>query len=320
MPNPFPPLSIGMPVYNGEKTIAHAIESVLDQEYQDFHLHIFNDCSTDNSFMIAKEYAAHDKRIFLYENQIRMGQPGNFNKCLHFPGYKYVSIKSQDDVMSRSYYKECIDFLEYNSDYVSCYTNDIHHSEYLYQYEEDDPYVRAVSVLSNFYAGNINYGVYRFDAVEQTLPWQYIPGNDHVYNFNISLFGKIKKISKSLYQRNWPKRSTDAYLMICTEGFKTSDTIVVSKYKYIEILLGFLKICHLGNLNSLNRDKLIDIIIDTMLKTRGKQLLKELVSYEKSLAEDKLPDVYSRQIQQQRFERAKFYLINQGIHRFSRRL
>jgi glycosyltransferase involved in cell wall biosynthesis len=51
-----PKISAIMPVYNGQKYIAHAIESVLAQTYKNFEIIIVNDGSTDNSFEKIKPY------------------------------------------------------------------------------------------------------------------------------------------------------------------------------------------------------------------------------------------------------------------------
>ena len=61
-------VSVIMPVYNAEKYLSKAIESVLKQTYPDFELLLINDRSTDNSKQICAEYAKRDCRIVLLEN------------------------------------------------------------------------------------------------------------------------------------------------------------------------------------------------------------------------------------------------------------
>lgn len=153
MRNTYPLLGIGMPVYNGAPILGQIIERVLCQSYTNFHLYIFDDCSNDDSLEIAKSYANKDKRIFIHKNKINLGQPGNFNKCIHLLGYRYVSIKSQDDIIYKDYYKKCVYFLEHNFDYVACYTDDIYHNKFLCQYEDDDPYSRVEYIIKNFFLG-----------------------------------------------------------------------------------------------------------------------------------------------------------------------
>lgn len=148
------------------------------------------------------------------------------------------------------------------------------------------------------------------------LPWQYIPGNDNVFNFNIALFGKIKKLDISLYNRNWQQRSEYEYFKICTCGMKTSQTTVVSRFKYLEIFLAYINICNYGNLAGLDRDRLIDIVIRAMIKTKGKSMLKELRAFHKFLNSDVKFDKYSRHILMQKYETAKFYLLNIGLQKY----
>jgi glycosyltransferase involved in cell wall biosynthesis len=60
-----PTVSVLMPVYNAEKYVAEAIESILTQTFVDFEFIITDDCSTDSSLKILEAYAAKDKRIHL---------------------------------------------------------------------------------------------------------------------------------------------------------------------------------------------------------------------------------------------------------------
>ncbi len=64
-----PLVSIVTPVYNGEKFLAEAIESVLGQTYPNWEYTIVENCSIDHTLEIAQSYAIKDKRIRIYENQ-----------------------------------------------------------------------------------------------------------------------------------------------------------------------------------------------------------------------------------------------------------
>ena len=58
-----------MPAYNAEKYIQESIESILNQTYTDFEFIIINDCSTDNTWNIIKDYSKKDDRITAIENE-----------------------------------------------------------------------------------------------------------------------------------------------------------------------------------------------------------------------------------------------------------
>ena len=61
-------ISIVLPVYNGGDFIAQAIESILQQTFNDFELILVNDCSTDNTSEIISAYERQDKRIRIINN------------------------------------------------------------------------------------------------------------------------------------------------------------------------------------------------------------------------------------------------------------
>lgn len=97
MINPF--VSVLMTVYNREKYIADAIESVLASSYSNFELIIVDDCSRDKSLEIAKEYAKKDKRIKVYVNETNLGQFPNRNKAASYAKGKYIKYLDSDDII-----------------------------------------------------------------------------------------------------------------------------------------------------------------------------------------------------------------------------
>ena len=69
-----PKISVIMPVYNSQKFIVKAIESVFKQTYQDFELLLIDDASTDNSFLILKKYAKKfPNKVKLLKNRKKIG-------------------------------------------------------------------------------------------------------------------------------------------------------------------------------------------------------------------------------------------------------
>lgn len=71
-----PLVSIIMPIYNAERYLKEAIESVLNQNYTNFELLLINDRSTDKSKEICEEYSKKDERIILLENDTENHGPG----------------------------------------------------------------------------------------------------------------------------------------------------------------------------------------------------------------------------------------------------
>lgn len=90
-------VSIVLPVYNGEKYLKESIESVLSQTYKNWELLILDDCSTDNTAQISKEYSEKDKRIHYYKNENNLRLPKNLNKGFSLASGDFLTWTSDDN-------------------------------------------------------------------------------------------------------------------------------------------------------------------------------------------------------------------------------
>ena len=91
-------ITVIMPVYNAEKYLSEAIESILNQTYIDFELLLINDRSTDNSKEICKDYSEKDSRITLLENNSKSHGPGpTRNIGLDYATGEYLYFMDADD-------------------------------------------------------------------------------------------------------------------------------------------------------------------------------------------------------------------------------
>lgn len=98
-PDNQPLVSVLMTAFNREKFIAPSIESVLNSTYSNFELIIVDDCSTDQTFDIARRYAQRDKRITVYKNDINLGDYKNRNKAAAYASGKYLKYLDSDDLI-----------------------------------------------------------------------------------------------------------------------------------------------------------------------------------------------------------------------------
>jgi len=92
-------VSIIMPIYNAEKYLSEAIESILNQTYKNIELICINDGSTDNSLKILEEYAIRDSRIKVY-SQENHGEAYTRNRGLELITGKYTTFIDSDDTCS----------------------------------------------------------------------------------------------------------------------------------------------------------------------------------------------------------------------------
>ena len=114
-----PAVSIVTPVYNGEKTIAYTIESVLNQTFDNFEMIIVDDKSNDNTISIIKKYQALDKRIKLFTLEKKSGAASARNRAIKEANGKYVAFLDCDDLWLKDKLEQQINFMKKNNIYFS---------------------------------------------------------------------------------------------------------------------------------------------------------------------------------------------------------
>lgn len=111
-----PKVSIGLPVYNGERFIRAAIESLLDQTFTDFELIISDNASTDATEQICQELAAADSRIFYIRQEKNLGMFPNFEFTRDQAHGEYFMWAATDDLKHPDFLKLSVAVLEQSSD------------------------------------------------------------------------------------------------------------------------------------------------------------------------------------------------------------
>ena len=115
-------ISIIMGIYNGESTVEKAIDSIIDQTYKDWEYIICDDCSTDNTFKILKEYAKKDKRIRIINNNTNSGLAASLNHCLEYVTGEYIARMDCDDISTADRLEKQVAFLESHPELDVCGT------------------------------------------------------------------------------------------------------------------------------------------------------------------------------------------------------
>lgn len=109
-----PEITVLMSVYNGERFLMEAIESILNQTYRDFEFLIINDGSTDSSREIILSY--NDPRIRLIDNEQNMGLTRSLNKGLRLARGNYIARMDADDISMPERLERQLGFMERNPD------------------------------------------------------------------------------------------------------------------------------------------------------------------------------------------------------------
>lgn len=107
-----PKISVVMSVYNGEKYLKEAVESILNQSFDDFEFIIINDASTDSSLQILESYK--DSRINIINNGKNIGLTKSLNKGVGLAKGKYIARMDSDDISEESRFEIEYSKLEQN--------------------------------------------------------------------------------------------------------------------------------------------------------------------------------------------------------------
>lgn len=107
-----------MPVYNMEKYVGEAIESMLNQTFKDFEFLIIDDCSADGSLQKIRSYS--DSRIRIIQNSKNIGLPASENVGIRESKGKYLVRMDSDDISSPDRIEKLFNFLEANPSIDIC--------------------------------------------------------------------------------------------------------------------------------------------------------------------------------------------------------
>lgn len=93
-----PKISIILPTYNGQQYIGEAIESIIEQTFQDWELIIVDDCSSDNTLDIIRKYEKQDLRIKVIHNDVNKKLPASLNIGFKYAKGMYLTWTSDDNM------------------------------------------------------------------------------------------------------------------------------------------------------------------------------------------------------------------------------
>ncbi|HWO93693.1 MAG TPA: glycosyltransferase family 2 protein [Dehalococcoidia bacterium] len=133
------PVSVALPVYNGEQFLAEAIESVLAQTFGDFELLICDNASTDATPHICQMYASRDRRVRYYGSDKNRGASWNFNRAFGLASGQYFKWIAADDYLAPTFLERCLMALNDRPEAVLAYPNAVCVDEsggFLHDYNE----------------------------------------------------------------------------------------------------------------------------------------------------------------------------------------
>ncbi|MEW5976926.1 MAG: glycosyltransferase [Acidobacteriota bacterium] len=233
-----------MPVFNAERYLGEALDSILSQTYSDFELIVSDNASVDRTAEICKEYAARDQRIRYYRNEKNQGAAPNYNHTFKLSRGEYFKWAPYDDLINPTFLSECVQVLDQRTTVVLCYTRTTiidDRGDYVSDYDPG-PATALPTACERFrnlilwpeYAVQ-QMGLIRSDALRQTALHQSFPSSDEVLLAELALFGEFYEIPQRLYSyRRHAKQSTQGRRRSRVTFFDTSlaDSIVLPTWRY----------------------------------------------------------------------------------------
>lgn len=229
-----PRVSIGMPVYNGEKFIVCALDSLLAQHFEDFELIIADNASDDATEEICREYAARDPRIRYYRNESNIGGPGNHSRVFEQSTGEYFKWAHHDDWIAPDFLQRCVEVLDREPSVVLCCTKTViiyEDKDFVwggkrarqrslerrqplnesgaYEYYEKDvgdlvstkAHERFDKLIRSIELCNPQFGLIRRSVLQKTRLLENYGGSDYVLLAHLSLLGKFNQVPEPLLFR-----------------------------------------------------------------------------------------------------------------------
>jgi glycosyltransferase involved in cell wall biosynthesis len=209
-----PTVSIGLPVFNGERYLAESIESILGQSYTDLELIICDNASTDSTPEIIERYAQKDDRVRVYTNPTNIGGARNANKAFDLARGRYYRLASHDDVCLPTMIEEYVRVLDINPEIVVCYSA-------MLVIDEDGGVLRESrigrgmairrserfrEISSRHHVCEPIYGLMRTDVLRQVRPHGNYVDSDRVMLTELALRGRFFELPTPLFcKRFHPK-------------------------------------------------------------------------------------------------------------------
>jgi glycosyltransferase involved in cell wall biosynthesis len=204
-----PRLTIGLPVYNGEKYIAESLEALLGQSFTDFELIISDNASTDSTGDICRRYEKQDPRVRYCRQPQNIGLAPNHNFVAEQARGELFKWASNDDLYARNLLESCIDALDKYPDVVLAHAwtakvNELGVVTEALEYPLNTASPRAPERFRSLLfvsGGDDDYGVIRTEVLRRTAMKESYHHADRTIIAELSLHGRFYQVPDWLYFR-----------------------------------------------------------------------------------------------------------------------
>ncbi len=220
-----PLVSVGIPVYNGEKTIDKILNSILRQSYKNIEIIISDNNSSDRTYEICNLYMKKDQRIKLYKQNINIGVAKNFNFVFKKSTGKYFMWAAVDDIFDNNFILLNLNNLEKNPQAVLSQAKTklfVDGYDEIIALSSLKSFKNKKSILSlykeslyNFPATAI-YGLYRSEKLKKTSLWRNTFSGDLILIQEMCFYGDFIEVNEECYfnyisRKEWKTKKEDYF-------------------------------------------------------------------------------------------------------------
>jgi glycosyltransferase involved in cell wall biosynthesis len=208
-----PALSIGLPVYNGERYLPKAIASLLSQDFDDFELIISDNGSSDQTEAICRDFARKDRRIRYFRSDVNRGATWNFRRVFELSEADFFKYAAYDDECYPTMLRRCMEVFRVSDPTVALvYTlsEKIDENSNVFPPERVGNWDRVATTAKTAHErlahiiwralhGHAFYGVIRASFLRRARPFGWIAA-DWMILAELGMMGKIIEVPEVLFR------------------------------------------------------------------------------------------------------------------------
>jgi len=206
-----PRISVGLPVYNGERFLKQALDSLLSQDYEDFELIISDNASTDGTAEICKAYAAKDLRIRYSRNTTNIGSARNYRRVFELARGEFFKWCSHDDLCLPGFLSTCLEVFESappsvvlvypQCELINEFGEVLGASPEHLESREKSSYRRLARVIRRVSLAYPAWGLIRSESLRKTSLTGSLAYGDDLLLAELSLYGELREVPEVLSQQ-----------------------------------------------------------------------------------------------------------------------
>ncbi len=204
-------VSIGIPVYNGERFLDASLDSLLGQTYEDIEFVVSDNGSTDGTEEICRDRVARDPRLRYLRSPVNRGAAWNYANVVRETSGSYFKWATHDDLVAPTYVERCMEVFAEAPESVgvvyarTAIIDEIGDAKREYHDNLDirdpKPWLRLRRLVGNIVMSNASFGVIRRSVLERSRLLGAFPSADYAMMAEFALLGEIWEIPEVLFFR-----------------------------------------------------------------------------------------------------------------------